>query len=228
MLLRKIRPNWQNLRWFKGKSYCKITPESLNIHCDFPTYKKLLLSFNNLTIDKTHNGLPIQFKRYAKYNVKIDRDVYSIYKMTKEEEVNSIEPHIIDNTFILNSITQTCALTLLNSKRKINEFDISLYQIRQMTYPRFNINKPPKGIHKNGADYIISDFVLNKENIIGGKSSIYNNNKIKIDDFILKENEGIYQNDKKLWHYISPVFSKNNKIGYRDIIRLNITIKPFQ
>ena len=93
--------------------------------------------------------------------------------MTKEEEVNLIEPHIIDNTFILNSITQTCALTLLNSKRKINEFDISLYQIRQMTYPRFNINKPPKGIHKNGADYIISDFVLIKINIFLYYSNSY-------------------------------------------------------
>ena len=37
-------------------------------------------------------------------------------------------------------------------------------------------------------------------------------------------NEGIFQEDRKLWHYITPIENKENFIGIRDIIGLDIKI----
>ena len=83
----------------------------------------------------------------------------------------------------------------------------------------------PEGIHKDGANYIISAFVINKKNIIGGKSIIYNENKNKIYETIINNNEFIFQEDKNLWHYVTPIETyDSNYNGIRDIIGLDIKI----
>ena len=123
-------------------------------------------------------------------------------------------------------ITQTCALSLLNSQKRINSFDVSLHQVRQTTYPGIESHNSPEGIHQDGADFIVSAFVLNRSNIEGGESIIYDKNKQQIDQFTLQNKEGIFQNDKKLWHYVTPIRSKYDYVGYRDIVGLDIIINP--
>ena len=70
--------------------------------------------------------------------------------------------------------------------------------------------------------------VLNLYNTIGGISSIYDTNKLLINETLLRENEFIFQDDKSLYHYVTPIeyFNENNEdpFGYRDIIGLDIQI----
>ena len=166
-------------------------------------------------------------------------DVYSIYytgkdtfqqnvpdKRKEKRKFTLLEPKMVDNPFFLHLMAQTCALSLLNSKQRIYGFDVSLHQVRQITYPDIESHKAPEGIHQDGVDYIVSAFVLKRYNIKGGESIIYDENKNQIDQIILKHGEGIFQNDKKLWHYVTPIQSKRDYVGYRDIIGLDITINP--
>ena len=227
MLIRKLRPRWSNLQWL-NKDYCKITPQNLEIYKDFSSYYQILSSFNNLDVDITNEkGFITQMRRYGNYHIDIDRDVYSIYytgKKSEKRKITLLEPEMIDNTFFLYLMTQTCALSLLNSQKRISSFNVSLHQVRQLSYPGIEFKNDQEGIHQEGVDYIVSSFVLKRYNINGGESIIYNKDKNKVDQITLKNGEGIFQNDKKLWHYVTPIQSKRDGDGYRDTIRLDIRI----
>ena len=56
--------------------------------------------------------------------------------------------------------------------------------------------------------------------------TFYNLDKDKEEIYrtILYKDEGIYQEDKELWHYIEPIKSSNNRIGFRDILGIDIII----
>src|SRR5690606_3778372 len=54
----------------------------------------------------------------------------------------------------------------------------------------------PEGIHKDGVDYIVSGLVVERKNITGGKSLIYDNCGSEILEITLKEGMGILQPDE--------------------------------
>jgi len=105
-----------------------------------------------------------------------------------------------------------------------NRYDISLHQVRQICYPNVESHNSPEGIHKDGADYIVSALVMNRYNINGGESIVYDDDKNMLYNTILEKGEGIFQDDKRLWHYVTPITTDNNYIGIRDIIGLDIKI----
>ena len=65
---------------------------------------------------------------------------------------------------------------------------------------------------------------MNRQNIDGGESIIYDKNKKEIFKKTLHDGEGIFQNDKDLWHYVTPITTTDNYIGYRDILGIDIKI----
>ena len=235
--IRKIRPRWTNLKWL-NKDYCKITPQFLEIYKDDSSYQQLLSSYNNLTVDLINDeGFITRMRRYGNYHIDNDRDIYSIYytgkdtfqqnvpdKRNEERKFTLLEQHIVDNPFLIHLMVQSCALSILNSQQRIKTMDVSLHQIRQITYPGVESHNSPEGIHQDGADYIVSAFVLKRYNIEGGESIIYDKNKKQIDQIVLKKDEGIFQDDKKLWHYVTPIKNERDNVGYRDIIGLDIII----
>ena len=141
-----------------------------------------------------------------------------------ERKFELIENKYIRDNFILNLIEKSTILTILNSENKINKLDISLHQIRQICYPNVDSHNSPEGIHRDGADYIISALVMNRSNIDGGESIIYDKDKNIVFNKILYPKEGIFQEDKNLWHYVTPIKSKGEYIGYRDILGIDIKV----
>ena len=194
-------------------------------------------SYNNLPIDIITNGYPTRLRRFAKYHLVVDNYKYDIYynkcNKFKQDVIDcrknwrnfeSIEYKYINSELITNLIGQTSLLSIINSKKKVNSIDISVHQVRQICYPNIESHNSPEGIHKDGVDFIVSALVINKINIKGGKSIIYDKNKEKIYEKILNEGEGIFQEDKTLWHYVEPISSINNYIGYRDIIGIDLIL----
>jgi hypothetical protein len=194
-------------------------------------------SYNNLPIDIETNGYPIRLRRFAKYHLVVDNYKYDIYynkcnKFKQDVEdsrknwrnFESIEYKYINSELIIDLIGQISLLSIINSKKKVNSIDISVHQVRQMCYPNITAHNSPEGIHRDGADYIVSALIINRTNINGGMSIIYDENKNKIHESILKEGEGIFQEDKKLWHYVEKIESINNFIGYRDILGFDIIL----
>ena len=243
MYLKSICPNWKYINRLQNKSYIHFNLPLIGITSK-PKYD-FYISYNNLPIDKYHNNNepPTRLRRYANYTIDVSNshnyDIYINDNNIFEQKVTDdrgeprtfelIEPQFIKDAWILNFITHMTALSVLNYKcqknNKIKNVNISLHQVRQITYPNISAHNSPEGIHQDGADYIVSAFVLNRINISGGDSIIYNKDKEEIYKTIIYNGEGIYQEDKEQWHYIEPIESINNKMGFRDILGIDIAIE---
>ena len=244
MFIRNINPylknvSIKNFKLFKNKPYIKFTSNSINLYNNNTSKLDFLLSYNNLPIDLVNeNGFPTRLRRYANYNVKInENNEYNIYYTNEDkfkQEVNDyrkeerkfslMESKYIKDDIILKLITQSVTMALINNEKLINEMNVSIHQVRQICYPNVESHNSPEGIHKDGADYIISALIMNRVNIKGGNSIIYDENKNKIYKTTLYNDEGIFQDDKNFWHYVTPIKCKENYIGYRDILGIDIKI----
>jgi len=225
-------------KFLENKKYLLFTPKSLNIITPDINRLKFLQSYNNLPIDlKNENGIPTRLRRYANYNVDINNNYFDIQytgKDTFKQNVPDsrrvkrtfelIENEYIYDKFIIDLIERCTTLTIFNSEKIPKSLNISLHQVRQICYPYIESHNSPEGIHQDGVDFIVSALVLNKKNITGGKSFIYNKNKRILHIKNLNQDEGIFQDDKDLWHYVTPISSINNYIGYRDILGIDISI----
>tara|TARA_Y100000591_G_scaffold326468_1_gene349226 strand:+ start:121 stop:852 length:732 start_codon:yes stop_codon:yes gene_type:complete len=203
----------------------------------------LMNSFNGLPIDlKNDIGFPTRCRRYANYIVDIDKkyiDHTSINynytgKQTFIQNVNDdrkntrkfecIEKNIRNMYFFDEFLKHSIYLTINNSDMIPEKLNLHVHQIRQICYPYIDSHNSPEGIHKDGSDFIISAYVINRSNIVGGESMIYDNDKKLIHKKLLHSDNGIFQDDKDLYHYVTPIQSVDNHIGYRDILGIDIDI----
>jgi len=209
----------------------------LNINCN--DLNKIKNSFNMLQIDKYHNinpptrlrkyfNLDIDMKNDYEYIIKYNHDI-NIFKQQVEDNRNIprkfalIDYQILYSQFMISYICQISSI--VKNIENINRLNISIHQVRQICYPNIISENAPEGIHQDGADYIVSALVINHNNVKGGVSKIYDLDKNILESVILKENKFIFQNDKTLYHYITPIECyDDNYLGFRDIIGLDINI----
>ena len=86
----------------------------------------------------------------------------------------------------------------------------------------------PEGIHKDGADYIVSALVIERAGIMGGTSIVYDDNQQNVYlEYTLQQGQGLFQDDRNLWHYVTPI-QENHRVpppyGNRSIIGFDINI----
>ncbi|MCD8412788.1 2OG-Fe dioxygenase family protein [Tenacibaculum finnmarkense] len=94
----------------------------------------------------------------------------------------------------------------------------------------------PEGVHEDGAKYIVSALVINRTNILGGETQIFeaiSEKKELVFNTILEAGEFAFQADTgeekefgtDLWHYVTPIQPINlAEKGVRDIIGFDIEI----
>lgn len=86
----------------------------------------------------------------------------------------------------------------------------------------------PEGIHRDGTDYVISALVIERAGIVGGESVVYApDKKTELLRYTLAEGEGLFQEDKTLWHYVTPI--KEDPMvppsyGHRSILGFDVEI----
>lgn len=193
---------------------------------------------------------PTRLRRFAEFNVEIEGEkhcrlqsnIQSSYEFrqpvndfrSNTRVFEAIEAHILHRTCIPEYISHMCSVvhSLEAKKRKIcptiftSSTTVGIHQVRQITYPGLESDNSPEGIHRDGADYIVSALVLNRQNVREGRSIVYAPNKRDIlYHHILQQNEMIFQEDRHLWHYVTPVQCEDPRfIGYRDILGLDIRV----
>ena len=201
-------------------------------------------TFHHLSFDKYHGEnknikYPSRLRKYCNYNVNITKSSNKIEILhntdscfeqnVEDDRKNPREFDLIDD-YYHPMLMEIMKLSILHTLAfiKVEKLNISVHQVRQMVYPNISSHNSPEGIHRDGADYIISAFVVNRYNVKGGISKIYDNDKNEIYQTILNENEYIFQNDTDLYHYVTPIeyCNENNSdnYGYRDLIGIDIKI----
>ena len=169
-----------------------------DIGCNIGKLSNFKTTYDNLPIDyikNSNNFPPTRFRRYLNVDILIkDSHTFKIVHNDNCEFSQNVDDYRnekrifeqilykgIDYEFI-NIITQLSALTLYayntnislldnkNKHKKIKKINMSIHQVRLLSYPGYKSDNSPENIHQDGVDYIVSALVLNKKNITGGKS----------------------------------------------------------
>jgi len=94
---------------------------------------------------------------------------------------------------------------------------IFVHQIRVYASEESSVNPVPEGIHKDGYN-IIGLSVVDRVNIQGGISNVYDSDKNIVLTKQLQRGEMLIINDAKMYHDVTPIkLDKMDKEGYRDI-----------
>lgn len=133
-----------------------------------------------------------------------------------------MDNYVLDRHFFF-LMTQIIGLSLLSSP-DIKTIELAVHQVRLLSYPNIPSDNAPEGIHQDGADYIVSALIINKHNIQDADSIIYDTNKKKLYQKQLELGEFIFQEDKHLWHDITPIKTDSDFFGYRDILGFDLKI----
>ena len=226
---------------FKNNKFLHLNPRNFPSPVGIDKYL-LMNSFNDLPIDlKNSRGFPTKCRKYANYNVEICKkfnfiSIDWIYtgKQTFTQNVDDnrknprkfecIDKNIRNMHFFNEFLKHSIYSTINNNDIIPEKLNLHVHQVRQICYPYVDSHNSPEGIHKDGSDFIISAYVINRSNIVGGESMIYDNDKKLIHKKLLHSNNGIFQDDKNLYHYVTPIKSVDNHIGYRDILGIDINI----
>lgn len=119
---------------------------------------------------------------------------------------------------------------------KARKFQITSHFMRTLSQAQVKGENAPEGVHEDGAQYIMSALVINRQNVVGGESQIYEkqpSGNQMIYNKILEPGEFIFQADtgeeftfgNDLWHYVTPIGPfDESQLGIRDIIGFDIDI----
>ena len=177
-------------------------------------------SFNYLHVDSYYEN-----KRYRAFSL-INVEDFSIIGESYFLQSKLYNSFLGDELRIYNNISEE----LLNDesfRAIISKFINTISNAKQYKYlyvhqiriecDYLDTNPVPEGIHQDGYEYICITCV-NKENIFGPHSEIYDKEHNLIHKTIMEPGENIILNDNKYFHNVTPLKRiEQNKMGYRDI-----------
>jgi len=146
-----------------------------------------------------------------------------------------------DPACVENPLFESLLFRVLDLVRSIHDdcdkIKVTSHFMRTRTREKILGENSPEGVHEDGAQYIISALVINRENINGAESQIYEQlspherelifkQELEPGSFIFQADTGeekTFGND--LWHYVTAIEPiDTSSIGIRDIIGLDIDI----
>lgn len=135
-----------------------------------------------------------------------------------------LRPHVRDSPFLSQLLAYVTQLAFLSGNVTHSCTRATVHQIRQCALRGADSDNAPEGIHRDGADYILSAFVVARHRVRGGTSIVYDvDAHTKLLSVTLESGYGIVQDDTWLWHDVTPVSSALEDIGYRDIFGIDLT-----
>jgi hypothetical protein len=116
------------------------------------------------------------------------------------------------NSPLFGTFLQRLSLLVKEVDPSVAQMDIVLWQTSLTPTVKQASSNSPEGIHQDGADFIVSALIVERENVDGAESVIYQDDKQSvIASTVLEEGEGIFQADSvsPLWHTVTPITIKD-------------------
>ena len=225
------------------KGFCQVKGSKFKIS---KTLNREVLNFinayNNLEIDEyvlSNEGIPYRKRRYGSYTFdaktkEIIKNKHETFfqsnKLNKvyggiERNFSPIENKILDNVFLKEIIKENFHSLPSKERNLSNKWFIGIQMFRIETTKDYIGYPSPEGIHQDG-HHIVVQHMINKFNIRGGVSLIYDLNKeniasISLEDFL----DSCYVKDEMVMHNVSPVTCiDKEEIGTRDMLILDYKI----
>ncbi|MBN8523546.1 MAG: 2OG-Fe dioxygenase family protein [Rickettsiales bacterium] len=126
-------------------------------------------------------------------------------------------------SFVSDKLIQKIILSLPNRNYKVG-----VHQIRVIANDTTMGVPVPEGIHQDGFDYVFILCVSNK-NVIGGNSILLTSKNYKdiFFEYVLQPKDCLLINDRKLFHYTSPIVPKLPGKCTRDVIIITFINNKF-
>lgn len=107
------------------------------------------------------------------------------------------------------------------SANPANAWRIQAHQFRILASATREGRPTPEGVHKDGADYILI-MLLNRHNVRGGVSHIYDNQRQPLEQCTLQDSGDLLLiNDKAVYHGVTPIVPENPQLpAWRDVLVL--------
>jgi hypothetical protein len=174
---------------------------------------------------------------FNKAEIEIRRLPLGVFSQkTSEDDVRALERifaemsnAITDNLQFLTLI-KTLASLVKDTREEARALEMTAHQVRIVARSQYAGDNAPEGIHQDGADYIVSAIVINKQGIRGGVSTVYGpDKKTPYLEMPLEPGQGIFQADSgsPFWHDVTPIEldpQSSSEEGFRDMIGFDMKI----
>ena len=98
--------------------------------------------------------------------------------------------------------------------------DLAVHQIRTTCSPESSGNPAPEGIHRDGTNFVCI-YSVDRDNVQGGKTHLYTRrNENPVFDKALSPGELLLVNDRKFFHFTTPIRPTGPGGGTRDVFVL--------
>ncbi|MBE7653784.1 2OG-Fe dioxygenase family protein [Tenacibaculum finnmarkense] len=178
---------------------------------------------------KQRNNLLV--KRIEAKSFKQDVSDFRVWKRVfKQASKASVENELF------KSLLKEVFLLISEIHPTTQKIKVTSHFMRTISDVQIKGENSPEGVHEDGAKYIVSALVINRTNILGGETQIFeaiSEKKELIFNTILEAGEFAFQADTgeekefgtDLWHYVTPIQPINlAEKGVRDIIGFDIEI----
>ncbi|MCD8446352.1 2OG-Fe dioxygenase family protein [Tenacibaculum finnmarkense] len=179
--------------------------------------------------EKQRDNLDV--KRIEATSFKQDVSDFRVWKRVfKQASKASVENELF------NGLLKQVFLLISEIHPTTQKIKVTSHFMRTISDVQIKGENSPEGVHEDGAKYIVSALVINRTNILGGETQIFeaiSEKKQLIFNTILEAGEFAFQADTgeekefgtDLWHYVTPIQPINlAEKGVRDIIGFDIEI----
>ncbi|WP_233861769.1 2OG-Fe dioxygenase family protein [Tenacibaculum piscium] len=181
------------------------------------------------SVEKQSDNLEV--KRIEAKSFKQDVSDFRVWKRVfKQASKASVENELF------KSLLKQVFLLISEIHPTTQKVKVTSHFMRTISDVQIKGENSPEGVHEDGAKYIVSALVINRTNILGGETQIFeaiSEKKQLIFNTILEAGEFAFQADTgeekefgtDLWHYVTPIQPINlAEKGVRDIIGFDIEI----
>lgn len=161
---------------------------------------------------------------FSQTDAKIDETKFDF--RTLPRNFIEIEPRYVEGP-VFEKLLLGVASKVHRFHPDVSTFDITVHHVLVETWADRIKSNSPEGIHQDGYDYIVSALVVERDNISGGESKIYGDDReTEIFTTTLMPGFGILQPDKntQLWHKVSPIQIQSSQKGHRSSIGFDIAL----
>ena len=237
----------KSLPYTKGDEYNHLWKNYYSGNCHFDEIASFCLALTETQRDVFNSIKPFRTRAISQFHVNVRRSTIEripidSFSQTKALHCNSSDcdwrtfPRIfteIDDRLVK---FESFAAVLWGVANKVCQFDSSFnelrivaHHVRVMTKTDRIKSNSPEGIHQDGFPFIVTALVVERENIVGGESQIFDSDKTTpIFTGTLLPGQGILQPDlgTELWHCATDILPiDTTKESYRSSIGLDIQIK---
>jgi len=138
----------------------------------------------------------------------------------------SCAPVVYRDDAVCILVAFACQVAVSAADLPCADLRVTLHQM--LTYASPNGGSPaPEGRHQDGSDFIVSALVVERNNVVGGASTIYydRSGHAALGPLELQPGDGILQADMylDLWHDVSPIYPRDESHeAYRSILGLDL------